>query len=162
MSSYDSLFRLGWWIEPAVEQSCNCGHHHPGEQCYLRWPVFALAGRFASPSLLCFVILSIHAATSTPSADPVHLMAYPSVIGAFAIPIVVRRFRMYPPHWLQRRKQSRGGSFLVMLRPARWLERLANPRPRLCAADRPARLRQSLPQPGSPPTGAAAYNPTKH
>src|ERR1019366_3994158 len=57
----------------------------------------------------------------------------------------------YPPHWLQRRNQSRGGSFLVMLRPARWLERLANPRRRLCAADRPARLRQSLPQPGSPP-----------
>src|ERR1035438_5599229 len=39
-----------------------------------------------------------------------------------------------------------------MLRPARGLERLANPRRRLCAADRPARLRQSLPQPGSPPT----------
>src|ERR1019366_259855 len=55
----------------------------------------------------------------------------------------------YPPHWLQRRNQSRGGSFLVMLRPARWLERLANPRRRLCAADRPARLRQSLPPPGS-------------
>src|ERR1035441_11013097 len=60
----------------------------------LRWPVFALVGRFASPSLLCFVILSIHAATSTPSADPVRLMAYPSVMRAFTIPIVVRRFRI--------------------------------------------------------------------
>ena len=82
---------------------------------------------------------------------PVVEHPYPSVIRAFTIPIVVRLFRIYPPHWLQRRKQSRGGSFLVMLRPARWLERLASPRPRLCAADRPARLQQSLPQPGSPP-----------
>jgi hypothetical protein len=31
-----------------------------------------------------------------------------------------------------------------MLRPARWLERLASPRRRFSAADRPARLRQSL------------------
>ena len=44
-------------------------------------------------------------------------MANPSVMGAFTIPIVVRRFRIDPPHWLQRRKQSRGGSFLLMLRP---------------------------------------------
>ena len=67
-------------------------------------------------------------------------------------PLEYAKTANYPPHWLQRRNQSRGGSFLVMLRPARWLERLANPRRRLCAADRPARLRQSLPQPGSPPT----------
>jgi len=32
-----------------------------------------------------------------------------------------------------------------MLRPARWLERLASPRRRFCTADRYARLRQSLP-----------------
>ena len=51
-------------------------------------------GRFASPSLLCFVILSIHAATSTPSADRVRLMAHPSVMGAFTIPIAVRLFRI--------------------------------------------------------------------
>ena len=82
---------------------------------------------------------------------------YGSVMRAFTIPIVVRRFRIYPPHWLQRRKQFRGGSLLVMLRPARWLGRLASPRQRRDAADRPARLRQSLPQPGSPPAGVCYH-----
>ena len=37
-----------------------------------------------------------------------------------------------------------------MLRPARWLGRLTSPRQR-SRADRPARLRQSLPRPESPP-----------
>ena len=63
----------------------------------------------------------------------------------------------YPPHWLQRRKQFRGGSLLVMLRPAWWLERLASPRQQLGAADRPARLRQSLPQSRSPLTGVCYH-----
>src|SRR5208283_5990947 len=38
-----------------------------------------------------------------------------------------------------------------MLPPARWLGRLTSPR-RRSRADRPARLRQSLPRPESPPT----------
>ena len=45
----------------------------------------------------------------------------------------------------------RGGSFLVMLRPARLLGRLDQPPPFACATDRPTRLRQSLLQPESPP-----------
>ena len=49
-----------------------------------------------------------------------------------------------------------------MLRPARWLERLAKSRRRLCAADRPAPLRQSLPQPGSPRPGSAITTRPNH
>ena len=60
----------------------------------LRWPVFARCGLSVSPSLLCFVILSIHAATSTPSADQVRLMAHPLVMGAFTVPIAVWLFRI--------------------------------------------------------------------
>ncbi len=63
----------------------------------------------------------------------------------------------YPPHWLQRRKQFRGGSLLVMLRPGRLPDRLANPHPELASHDGPARLHQSLPQPGSPPTGVCYH-----
>jgi hypothetical protein len=43
------------------------------------------------------------------------------------------------------------------LRPGRWLERLTSPRQWLDAADRPARLRQSLPQPGSPLAGVCYH-----
>ncbi len=56
---------------------------------------FALAGLcpcgpFASPSLLCWVILFIHAATSTPLADRVLLMAYPSAEAQKALAHSVR------------------------------------------------------------------------
>ena len=49
--------------------------------------------RQVSLSLLCFVTLFMHATTSTPSADRVLLMAHPSVIRAFTVPITVRLFR---------------------------------------------------------------------
>jgi hypothetical protein len=50
-------------------------------------------GPFASPSLLCFVILSLHAATSTPVATQVRLMDHPSGMAACTIPIAVRLFQ---------------------------------------------------------------------
>jgi hypothetical protein len=49
----------------------------------------ALGGLFASPSLLCSGILFIPATTSTPLADRVLLMAHPSVMRAFTVPITV-------------------------------------------------------------------------
>ena len=75
-------------------------------------------------------------------------------MGAFTVLIAVRRFRIYPSHWFLRRKQFRGGSFLVMLRPARWLERLTSPRRWLAPPTGPpvygrACPNQGLPQPES-------------
>jgi len=45
----------------------------------------------------------MHAATSTPLADRVRLMAHPSVIRAFTAPNSVRLFQNNPPHGLLRR-----------------------------------------------------------
>jgi hypothetical protein len=50
-------------------------------------------GPLVSPSRLCFVTLFMHAATSTPSADRVLLMAHPSIMRAFTVPITFRLFR---------------------------------------------------------------------
>ena len=108
-------------------------------------------GPFASPSLLYLVILSIHAATSTPLADRVRLMAHPSVLRAFTAPNTVRRFQEFLLAGFSGGACFRDGSLLVLLRPVCWLERLTRPRRRTYATDRPARLRQSLPRPGSPP-----------
>jgi hypothetical protein len=60
----------------------------------------------------------------------------------------------YPPDWLQRRKHFRGGSLLVMLRPACWLERLTSPCRQLAPPTGPpvygrACPSRSLPQPES-------------
>lgn len=62
----------------------------------------------------------------------------------------------HPSHWFQRGKHFRGGSHFLMLRPARWLERLTSLRRSLCP-DRSARLRQSLPPLGSPPAGVCYH-----
>ena len=67
----------------------------------------------------------------------------------------VRLFR-FDPSLASERFVSRGSSILVMLRPARWLGRLTSPRRRV-RADRPARLRQSLPQRESPPAGVCYH-----
>ena len=45
----------------------------------------------------------MHAATSTPLADRVRLMAHPSVIRAFTAPTSARLFQDNPPHGLHRR-----------------------------------------------------------
>jgi len=44
-----------------------------------------------------------------------------------------------------------------MLRPARWLGRLTSPADLFSRGRQPTRLRQSLPQPGSPPTGVCYH-----
>jgi len=106
-------------------------------------------GPFASPSLFCSVILCLHAATSTPLPDRVHFdgssPGHKSLHRSYHGSAVPKE----PSHRFQRRKYFRGGSHFVLLRPAGWLERLTGLRRRFCA-DRPARLQQSLPQPGSP------------
>ena len=45
----------------------------------------------------------MHAATSIPLADRVHLMVHPSIIRAFTTPNTVRLFQNIPPHGLPRR-----------------------------------------------------------
>jgi hypothetical protein len=107
------------------------------------------AVRLTFPSLPGHTVCA-HATTLTPPTVRVHWMVHPPDLRAFAISCQVRLFRL-APSLASERIVSRGRSFLFMLRPARWLERLTSPRRRF-RADRPARLRQSLPQPGSPPT----------
>ena len=54
-------------------------------------------GSFASPSLLFFAILFMHAATSIPLADRVLLMAHPSAMRAFTAPNAARLFQQLLP-----------------------------------------------------------------
>jgi len=69
----------------------------------------------------------MHAATSTPLADRVRLMAHPSVMRAFTAPNSVRLFQTTLPAGFPGGHVFRDGSLLVMLRPACWLGRLARP-----------------------------------
>jgi len=113
-------------------------------------PVFALAGRpphlpfFALTHGLrtCHYPYSADCPSSLDGSSPGHTSLHPLLSGS-AVSVVLSL--------VSERFVSRSSSILFMLRPARWLERLTSPRPRF-RADRPARLRQSLPQPGSPPT----------
>jgi hypothetical protein len=89
-------------------------------------------GPSASPSLLCLVTPSEHAATSTPPAVRLRVMVHPSDIRALTTPNLVRLFRN-TPSLASERHGFRGGSFLLMLRPARWLGLLTSPRRRLAS-----------------------------
>jgi hypothetical protein len=84
-------------------------------------------GPSASPSLLCLVTPSEHAATSTPPAVRLLVMVHPSDMRALTTPNLVRLFRK-TPSLASERHGFRGGSFLFMLRPARWLGLLTSPR----------------------------------
>lgn len=75
MRQSDEL-RPAWAFQLALAGLCPCGP-------------------FVSPSLLFFAILFMHAATSIPLADRVHLMVHPSVIRAFTAPNAVRRFQEF-------------------------------------------------------------------
>jgi hypothetical protein len=89
-------------------------------------------GPSASPSLLCFVTPSEHAATSTPPVVQLRVMVHPSDIRALTTPNLVRLFRK-TPSLASERHGFRGGSFLFMLRPTRWLGLLTSPRRRLAS-----------------------------
>jgi hypothetical protein len=139
---YYGLMRRSDELRPAWAYSAYSGRSLP-------WR----AVRLTFPSLLWH---TVHACcdTSTPLADQVLLMAHHSVMRAFTVLIRVRLLQDNPPRGLHRRKQFRGGSLLVMLRPACWLARLA--RPRQCFRHRQARPfygracpSQGLPSPGS-------------
>jgi len=81
-------------------------------------------GLFASPSLLFFVIVFMHASTSIPLADRVPLMVHPSVIRAFAAPNSVRLFQNDPPRglprrtWISGRQSSRPVAACMLVRAA--------------------------------------------
>ena len=66
----------------------------------------------------------MHAATSTPLADRVRLMAHPSVIRAFTAPNSVRLFQNNPPHglprrtWISGRQSSRHVAACMLVRAA--------------------------------------------
>ena len=84
-------------------------------------------GLSVSPSLLCLVTLCAHATTSTPLATRLLWMAHPPSLGAFTETDAVRLFQSVPSLDSER-QVFRGGSLLVMLRPARMLGLLSSPR----------------------------------
>jgi len=84
-------------------------------------------GLSVSLSLLCFVTLYAHATTSTPLAARLRLRVHPSSLGAFTETDGVRRFQKLPSLDSEG-IVFRGGSLLVMLRPARMLGLLSSPR----------------------------------
>jgi len=110
--------------------------------------VLSRAARLTFPSLTCHT-LYVHAATPTPPTVRLPLMVHPPALRAFVLPAGTRLFR-FVRSLVSERSHFRGGSFVVMLRPARLLGRLDQSPPFACATDRPTRLRRSLPQPGSP------------
>ena len=113
------------------------------------------AVRLTFPSLSC-PALGVHAATPTPPTVRFPLMVHPPAMGAFVYSVATRLFRTCLS-LVSARGHFRGGSFLVRLRPARWLGRLTRPRRALLQRPTGPRLRQSLPQPGSPPTGVCYH-----
>src|SRR5205823_12485494 len=84
----------------------------------------------------------VHAATLTPPTVRVHLMVHPSAMRAFTVSCQVRLFRIPLTGFRE--------VCLTRQQFSLYVAALTSPRLRL-GADRPARLRQSLPQPGSPP-----------
>src|ERR1017187_5610712 len=94
----------------------------------LLWSVFAPSGavRLAFPSFPCHAFC-VHAATPTPPTGRFPLMVHPPAMRAFVHSVGTRLFRTFLS-LASERGHYRGGSFLVMLRPARWLGRLASPR----------------------------------
>ena len=68
----------------------------------------------------------------------------------------------YPPHWLQRRKQFRGGSLHLMLRPAPLLERLTSPCRQLAPPTRPPVYGRSCPSRGLPQPKSAMTTRPNH
>ena len=118
----------------------------------LLWAVFALVGRsphlpfFALSCVLrpCRYLYPADCPASVDGSSTGHKSLHPFCRDSAVSDL--------PSHWFQRGCHFRGGSFLVMLRPARLLERLdQSPPGSFSESDRPTRLRQSLPQPGSPP-----------
>ena len=84
------------------------------------------AVRLTFPSLSC-PALGVHAATPTPPTVRFPLMVHPPAMGAFVYSVATRLFRTCLS-LVSARGHCRGGSFLVRLRPARWLGRLTRPR----------------------------------
>ena len=68
----------------------------------------------------------------------------------------------YPPHWLQRRKQFRGGSLHLMLRPAPLLERLTSPCRQLAPPTRPPVYGRACPSRGLPQPRSAMTTRPNH
>ena len=81
------------------------------------------ATRLTFPSLPCHA-LCVHAATPTPPTVRLLLMVHPPAIRAFVLSAGTRLSRILPLTGFREGPINRGGSFLVMLRPARLLGRL--------------------------------------
>ena len=118
-------------------------------------------GPSASPSLLCLVTPSGHAATSTPPAARLLVMVHPSGIRALTTPHLVRLFRK-TPSLASERNEFRGGSFLFMLRSARWLGQLTSPRRRLASPTGQPVYGRACPGPGLPKPRSAITTRPNH
>ena len=112
------------------------------------------AVRLTFPSLSCHA-LCVHAATPTPPTVRFRLMVHPPAIGAFVYSVETRLFRTCLS-LVSERGHFRGGSFLVMLRPARLLGRLTSPRrPLLQSPTGPPVYGRACPSRGLPPPESA-------
>ena len=90
------------------------------------------------------------------------LMVHPPAIGAFVYSVETRLFRTCLS-LVSERGHFRGGSFLVMLRPARWLGRLTSPRrPLLQSPTGPPVYGRACPSRGLPQPESAITTRPNH
>ena len=119
------------------------------------------AVRLTFPSLPCHA-LYVHAATPTPPTVRFRLMVHPPAIGAFVYSVETRLFRTCLS-LVSERGHFRGGSFLVMLRPARLLGRLTSPRrPLLQSPTGPPVYGRACPSRGLPQPESAITTRPNH
>jgi hypothetical protein len=119
------------------------------------------AVRLTFPSLSCHA-LCVHAATPTPPTARFRLMVHPPAIGAFVYSVETRLFRTCLS-LVSERGHFRGGSFLVMLRPARLLGRLTSPRrPLLQSPTGPPVYGRACPSRGLPQPESAITTRPNH
>ena len=118
------------------------------------------AVRLTFPSLLCHTARGCHDLypAGYPSSLDGSSLGHKSLHHSYHGSAVPR----HPAHWLQSRKQFRGGSHFFVLRPASWLERLTSPCRQLAPPTCPPVYGRACPSRGLPwPESAIATRP-KH
>ena len=101
-------------------------------------------------------------ATPTPPTVRFRLMVHPPAMRAFVYSVETRLFRTCLS-LVSERGHFRGGSFLVMLRPARWLGRLTSPRrPLLQSPTGPPVYGRACPSRGLPQPESAITTRLNH
>ena len=146
---YYGLIRQSDELRPAWASSAYSGRSLPVRAVRLTFP--SLLGHTVHT---CNYLYPVGWLSSFDGSSLSHASLHPSYPGS-AVP-------RNPPHWLQRRKQFRGGSLLVMLRPACWLERLTSPCRQLAPPTRPPVYGRACPGRGLPQPGSAMTTRPNH